>query len=530
MHRRYGRAAVLWAAIVLVSVLGPHDVVAQKKVLCADGEHLEIDLEQVSIQYNTSSFSATLNGLGLLGGRVQVDQKKLQEAAASTQQWNEYLKGLILGYNACAITKQKYAEGITRIYPRLQQDAADLEAIRKLIAEGRKADEKRLQTLIDSYLSNLGEFKKVAAPRDDLRERGLQLCAQITDFLTDRQGNDPHPEQAPAFHGASGGGADKHGAGTPKYMRETLALFGDKFETRIADIRDELLSRGLQDLTLNALYRDSAHDIFGNVDAAIKEMADSIHKLVLLVPPQGLYKSVSDANLAQIVIEEADRMDEMTKDAMNKMQASSSPDSVRLFFEADFRDCCLNQVEYLRAELMKRLGPSAYDTPEMSAFNGHDGLTEMEKNPSGSIATVLEYVPHFRRLGIRLKRKATPLAAPRALSYSETRVASDNSRGPYKIVVTINTNLDLIAGYIIVKFAGRYTSMGCDMADAKMIVGSRDVIDNPEVDNLLLEWTLTTPIYAFKIGKTPFLSSRPIHVVADAPEELHAVKVVFVDE
>jgi hypothetical protein len=373
--------------------------------------------------------------------------------------------------------------------------------------------------------------------RDNVREQGLTLSKEILDFLAERERNDPHTEQAPREHGASAGGAINRVNMTPKYMQETLVLFGGKFESRIADIHDEFASRGLHDSTLDALYKDPAHNMFGNIDAAITRIAESIRTLALLAPPSGLYKDVSDAKLAQIAIEEANKMDEMTSHAMGELSPRYPPpvppdaEAIRFFFMSTFRDCCLNQVQYLRSELMKRLGPSAYDTDEMRAFNGSNGFTEIENNPSASIATVLEYSPHFRRLAIKLKRKATPPSGPKALTYFENQVASEKPTIHYKLVVTIETKTTLGSGYVFVQFAGKYTvvSLGSDFADATLVTSGRDVLENPELAKLL-EWSPDMPSYAFKIGKTPFTSSNPIHVIVEGHEQVHVAKALFFDE
>jgi hypothetical protein len=367
-------------------------------------------------------------------------------------------------------------------------------------------------------------------PKDNVRDQGLALSKEILDFLAERERNDPHPEQAPPESGASQGGASQHGNMTPKYMQETLVLFGNKFESKIADIHDEFASRGLHDSTLDLLYRNPGYNMFGNnADAAIRDISRNIHNLALLIPPAGLYKDVSDAQLAQMAIDEANKMDEMTDEAMKRLETSPSPDSERFFFGSDFRSCCLDQVEYLRSELMKRLGPYANDTDEMREFNGSFGFsfTEMEKNPSASIRTVLVYSPLFRRLAIKMKRKATPLSGPRALTYSETQVASEKPTIPYKMVVTIETKTDLLSGYVFLQFMGRYASMRSDFADAKILIDGRDVIDDPELERLL---NPTMPVFALKIGRTPFLSSRPIHVVVEAPEQIRVAKALFFDE
>ena len=139
-----------------------HVAVAQKKIACPDGEHIEIDVRQISIQYDASSFAGTLGSLSVLGARLEVAPKRLQEVAAATQQWDEFLKGLAAGYNSCAITKQQFADGLSRIYPRLKEDGAGLEEIRKEMATGQKADAQRLQRLIDSFYENLRQFAQIS--------------------------------------------------------------------------------------------------------------------------------------------------------------------------------------------------------------------------------------------------------------------------------------------------------------------------------------------------------------------------------
>ena len=74
-----------------------------KKVNCSDGDHYEITVEEIAIKYNGTRFQGTFDGLARLGAKVTVEQQTLQTAAAATQQWNEFLKGLVVGYNSCAL-------------------------------------------------------------------------------------------------------------------------------------------------------------------------------------------------------------------------------------------------------------------------------------------------------------------------------------------------------------------------------------------------------------------------------------------
>ena len=140
--------------------------------------HILIDVKQIAIQYDASSFAGTLSGLSVLGRRLEVAPKKLQEAAAATQQWNEFVKGLAAGYNSCAVTQQQYADGLNRIHPRLKEDAADLEVIRKLISDGQRADTKRLQALLDSYWNNLRQFAQTSG-EEVILERIEALLEQV---------------------------------------------------------------------------------------------------------------------------------------------------------------------------------------------------------------------------------------------------------------------------------------------------------------------------------------------------------------
>jgi tetratricopeptide (TPR) repeat protein len=107
-----------------------------------------------------------------------VAPKQLQEAAAATQQWNQLIVGLAAGYNSCAVTRQQYADGVNRIYPRLKEDGAGLDEIRKQIAEGQKADAKRLQNLISSFYSNLRQFAQ-AGGQEIVLQRIEALSQQV---------------------------------------------------------------------------------------------------------------------------------------------------------------------------------------------------------------------------------------------------------------------------------------------------------------------------------------------------------------
>ncbi|HEX4001977.1 MAG TPA: carboxypeptidase-like regulatory domain-containing protein [Candidatus Acidoferrales bacterium] len=230
---------------------------------------------------------------------------------------------------------------------------------------------------------------------DKLRERGLALSEEITTFLNDRRSHEVGPE--PGVTITQPNGDMRMDNQTPPYMRDTRELFVEKFESRVADLHDELSSRGLQDTMLNDMY-NSIPTTTGNIDAAIGDIAGSLRRLSLLIPPEGLYKDETDLEVAKIALEESNLMDKKANDAMRKIEAQQGPalDAahrllyVRFYF--DFSNCCLNQVEYLRAELLRRLGPSAYDADEMESFVGPFGLASVNgSSPESAIEAVREY-------------------------------------------------------------------------------------------------------------------------------------------
>src|SRR6266849_2743235 len=181
------KVAIPLASLFLILLSASQESVAQKKISCPDGDHIEIDVRQIQIQYDASSFAGTLSSLSVLGSRLEIAPKKLQEAAVATQQWDEFLKGLAAGYNNCAVTRQQYADGLNRIYPRLKEDAGNLEEIRKILSEGRKADEKRLQNLLDSYYNNLHQFAQ-ASGKEIILERIGALSVQVATGQTELLG------------------------------------------------------------------------------------------------------------------------------------------------------------------------------------------------------------------------------------------------------------------------------------------------------------------------------------------------------
>jgi hypothetical protein len=247
---------------------------------------------------------------------------------------------------------------------------------------------------------------KLVETQPSLRDQGLRLSTEISEFLVERQRYDPTAGQTVSFTGIAQGVSSQ--IKTPPYMQQTLGLFIQQYEVRIIDIHDDFSKHGLQDLYLDSMYTQLPQTV-GNVDWAIRIVAESIRNLALLTPPENLYKDVSNDKLVEMSLDETDTVGQMTSGTMSELSTERfGPfrEGIRGTFFFKFADCCLTQIEYLRAELMERLGPAGHDIDEMRGFNGSHGITAIRTDPPGeALATVLDYMPKFRSLAEKLKAK-----------------------------------------------------------------------------------------------------------------------------
>ena len=132
------------------------------------GRRLKINVTDLTLRYEGSSFAATLGGLSALRLQVKVEPQRLQSASAATQQWTEYLQGLVNSYNSCAISRQQYANALDKIYPQLQTDTHDLEMLRKLVLNGQKVDSQKLDRTLDAFMKALRQFADIGGTKSQL--------------------------------------------------------------------------------------------------------------------------------------------------------------------------------------------------------------------------------------------------------------------------------------------------------------------------------------------------------------------------
>ena len=137
-------------------------------VSCPDGEHVQADIGRVARQYSGAGFSAALSAWSAVGAPAHpADQKKLWTATAAAQHWDEFLGGLVGGFNRCAITRQQYQEALQTLYPRLNEDGAELARLHQKRVAGQPVDEARLRQLLDREEAGLRSFARLSRMEAD---------------------------------------------------------------------------------------------------------------------------------------------------------------------------------------------------------------------------------------------------------------------------------------------------------------------------------------------------------------------------
>lgn len=178
-HRNPGATlAVLGLCLIIAIWATPAQ--AARKITCAeDGVRYEIDVQEIAIRYQATGLEATLSGLGVLGARVAIAPKTLQQAAVATQKLNEFVKALATGYNSCAISKKAYAEGIQGLLPAMRSDGKALESLRQQLLADRRVDATQLAKLLESYNKKLERLAKISGKSIDYERIGAIVDEQL---------------------------------------------------------------------------------------------------------------------------------------------------------------------------------------------------------------------------------------------------------------------------------------------------------------------------------------------------------------
>jgi len=247
------------------------------------------------------------------------------------------------------------------------------------------------------------------------------------------------------------------------------------------------------------------------------------------------YKDVPDEQVGQWAIEEADKIEEMASTYISRSTDAATLKAQIWFFSNDFKSCCAQDVKDLRTEILRRLGPPAKDPNENQAWKTlfrelwlPPGVQAPPQLVDIDPMDVKRYAPYLGHLGLKLKRRNIPRAAPSALHFSVQRIPAEKPEFPYRILVTIDTSKEIGFGYVVVQFEGPLAGVGCDFRDSKLVFRA-DQVENKDLAKIL-ETNMGPRVYALQVGKTPFTPETPIHVVAFGKEQVRVAAVTFFDE
>ena len=244
------------------------------------------------------------------------------------------------------------------------------------------------------------------------------------------------------------------------------------------------------------------------------------------------YKDLTDEQVAQWAVEEADKIEGMAKktfDERRQMPVPISAGAMIWRFTIEFDDCCTQDLTDLRTEIFRRLGPPAKDPKEVQAWTA---LFPEKKYPGArheiNPMDAERYAPHLRALGLKLKRRSVPRAAPFTLHFTEKQIEPEKEGFPYRILITIETKREIKAGYIVVQFTGQPILGGYGFENSKPVLSSTDILDNEPLSKFLSENPYPHS-FALQIGETPFSPSKPVLVVAYDRAPFHVSKVILID-
>jgi hypothetical protein len=119
-----------------------------RTIHCDDGQRETVDYRDLQLKYSSYNISLNVEVMNKLKVRPEIGSKLLQTAYESTQGWDQFLKGLVAGFNSCAISKADYNLALQRykamedisknLSQRLQKNTLskqDVEIIRLLIEQ-----------------------------------------------------------------------------------------------------------------------------------------------------------------------------------------------------------------------------------------------------------------------------------------------------------------------------------------------------------------------------------------------------------
>lgn len=249
------------------------------------------------------------------------------------------------------------------------------------------------------------------------------------------------------------------------------------------------------------------------------------------------YKDLTDEQVGQWAIEEADKIEKLATRAMDSYRGMSPRVQVWRFTQ-EFNDCCAQDVKDLRSELFRRLGPPAKEPDEALAWTvlfletKYPVIKQIQPNRGISPMVVKHYAPYLRRLGLQLKRRAIPRPEPRQLHFSQAVLRATPDPNPnisemLDIVVTIHTKEPIESAYIAVEFKGQLVRASTDLVDSTFALPNEPIANREFMEYMKGRMGKS---YALRIGKTPITFQRPMRVFASGYNGFRASRATLFEE
>jgi predicted DNA-binding protein YlxM (UPF0122 family) len=142
----------------------PDSSSAEEQFNCGDGLRTKMPVDQLRIKYSGKKFEMDLAFLSKFN--IGIEDKSLQKALESTQQWDQFLLGLAIAYNSCAITKKQFQYAFFSLYPGMQGDSQKISEIAKQIEQGKHYDLKELKQLLNDFREKLTKFAQISGKEE----------------------------------------------------------------------------------------------------------------------------------------------------------------------------------------------------------------------------------------------------------------------------------------------------------------------------------------------------------------------------
>lgn len=226
------------------------------------------------------------------------------------------------------------------------------------------------------------------------------------------------------------------------------------------------------------------------------------------------YHSVTDDQIAQLILDEADKIGEWTKNQETDIRADAAEHAERRESDLHWFGVHLAQkfqglVTELRSEALRRLGPPGYDIEEEQFWN----LLWNTQGTPGRMTTpadMTNYLTYFKRFGTELRRRANTTPEPTPLVVSEKPLASTS------VEITLATKIPVRRGYIAIEYRPEVEQARSELSPCFRL----DEVNNQDLIAFMHAHRLGGNVECYIVGEEMrFVPNNPIHIYASGSKQ-----------